>query len=84
MSSKAKGKWIIVDSDVYQRLKDLGEKGETFSDIIRRLLETYEPRAAPKEEKKSGVKTKPEDPNTSKGWRGAKTMSEHRWERQAR
>ena len=42
MSSKAKGKWIMVDNDVYQRLKDHGEKGETFSDIIRKLLESYE------------------------------------------
>ena len=42
MSSKAKGKWIIVDNDIYQRLKAVGAKGETFSDIIRRLLESYE------------------------------------------
>jgi predicted CopG family antitoxin len=50
MSSKAKGKWIVVDNDVYQRLKELGEKGETFSDIIRKLLESYEHMVAPKEE----------------------------------
>ena len=81
---ETKGKWIVVDNEVYQRLKDLGEKGESFNDIIRRLLETYEPRAAPKEERESGVNTKPDDLNTSKRWRGANAMSEHRWERQAR
>ena len=45
MSLKAKAKWIVVDNDVYQRLKDLGRKGETFNDIVRKLLETYELRA---------------------------------------
>ena len=81
---ETKGKWIVVDNDVYQRLKDLGQKGESFNDIIRRLLETYEPRAAPKEERESGVNTKPDDPNSSERWSDAKEMSEHRWERQAR
>jgi len=50
MSSKAKGNWIVVDDDVYERLKALGEKGETFSDIIRKLLETYEHMVAPDKE----------------------------------
>ena len=76
-----KGKWIVVDNDVYQRLKDLGQKGESFNDIIRRLLEL---RAAPKEERESGVNIKPDDPNTSERWSDAKEMSEHRWEREAR
>jgi predicted CopG family antitoxin len=67
LSSKVKGKWIIVDNDIYARLKALGEKGETFSDIIRKLLETYEHMVAPdKEEIESSVNTKSEDPNTSK------------------
>jgi predicted CopG family antitoxin len=57
-----KGKWIVVDNDVYQRLKALGENGETFSDIIHKLLETYEHMVAPdKEEIESGVNTKPEE-----------------------
>jgi len=55
MSSKAKGKWIIVDNDVYQRLKDLGEKGETFSDIIRKLLETYKHMVAPDKEDRLAI-----------------------------
>ena len=50
ISSKTKGKWIIVDNDVYQRLKAVGDKGETFSTIIRKLLESYEHMVAPKEE----------------------------------
>ena len=79
-----KGKWIVVDNEVYQRLKDFGQKGESFNDIIRRLLEAYEPRAAAKEEIESGANTKPDDPNTGKRWRGAKAMSEHRWEQQSR
>jgi len=58
MSSKAKGNWIVVDDDVYERLKALGEKGETFSDIIRKLLETYEHMVAPdKEETESSIDT---------------------------
>jgi len=45
-----KGRWIVVDNDIYGRLKALGEKGETFSDIIRKLLETYEHMVAPDKE----------------------------------
>ena len=78
---ETKGKWIVIDNEVYQRLKDLGQKGESFNDIIRRLLELP---AAPKEEIESGVNTKPDDPNTNERWSDAKEMSEHRWERQAR
>ena len=55
MSSKAKGKWIIVDNDVYQRLKDIGQKGETFSDIIRRLLESYEHMVAPEKDDRLAI-----------------------------
>ena len=47
---EVKGKWIVVDDDVYQRLKGSGKSGETFSDIIRRLLETYELQASLKKE----------------------------------
>ena len=36
-----KGKWIVVDNVVYERLKDVGRKGETFNDIICRLLDSY-------------------------------------------
>ena len=45
-----KGEWIVVDDDVYQRLKDSGRQNETFSDIIRRLLETYEAHTIAKEQ----------------------------------
>ena len=58
MSSRVKGKWIVVDNDVYQLLRDLSQKGETFSGTIRRLIEAYEARAAPKETVESGVDTK--------------------------
>ena len=47
---EVKGKWIVVDNDVYQRLKDIGQPGETFSVTIRRLIDAYEPQAAPKEQ----------------------------------
>ncbi len=57
--AEIKGKWIVVDNDVYQRLKDLSQKGETFSGTIRRLIESYELRTIPKEEIESGINTKP-------------------------
>jgi predicted CopG family antitoxin len=59
-----KGKWIVIDNDIYGRLKALGEKGETFSDIIRKLLETYEHMVAPDKEETESALT-PED-TTSK------------------
>ena len=43
MTPKMKGKkWIVVDDDVHQRLHALGKKDETFSDIIRKLLDSKE------------------------------------------
>ena len=41
MSAKVKGKWIVVDNVVYERLKEVGRKGEKFNDIICRLLDAY-------------------------------------------
>lgn len=45
-----KGKWVVLDDDAYQRLRDLGTQGETFSDTIRRLAETYKHMIAPDKE----------------------------------
>ena len=40
MVSKKTTIWISVE--LRERLKQLGKKGETYEDIIRRLLDTYE------------------------------------------
>lgn len=45
-----RGKWVVLDDDAYQRLRDLGTQGETFSDTIRRLAETYKHMIAPDKE----------------------------------
>ncbi len=40
MAPKIVGKkWIVVDDDVHRRLQTLGKKGETYNDIIRKLLD---------------------------------------------
>ena len=63
-----KGKWIVVDKNIYQKLKDLAKPGETFSATIQRLAEAYEtydmasnaqPSTATKEETKPSIETKP-------------------------
>lgn len=35
-------KIIQLDDDVHERLKSLGKKGETFSDIVKRILDSYD------------------------------------------
>ena len=57
---------MVVDKDIYQQLKGLSEQGQTFSQIIRRLIESYETQAATKEEIASPVDTKPDASNASK------------------
>lgn len=34
-------KWIRLRSDIYHELRDLGQFGDSFSDILRRLLDSY-------------------------------------------
>lgn len=31
-------KWIRVSEEVHERLKELGRKGESFDEILRRML----------------------------------------------
>lgn len=38
-------KFIRVSSRTYERLKRMGRKGETFNDIIERLLDFWEEQA---------------------------------------
>jgi predicted CopG family antitoxin len=33
---------ILVDPETHRRLKLIGKKGESFNDIVKRLLEAYE------------------------------------------
>jgi predicted CopG family antitoxin len=70
-----KGKWIVVDKDIYQQLKGLSEQGQTFSQIIRRLIESYETQAATKEEVASIADTKPYASNI-----GEQDEREESWE----
>jgi len=41
-STKLKLKQIVVDESNYKALKDLGKAGDSFNDVIKRLLKSQE------------------------------------------